>query len=237
MSRIGNTNIQANLSALAQGLRVARFNETSSTQGVTSAPLDRPDASATGSQPAPNTFQQIGLLESTGQQLNTLQSALDAVNENLLAAREALSRNEPAGEAIAKSQDEIARILSNIDRIVSSNDFAGAIDDRNGFSQTPPTLIAENLITGVDRLKFNGYLPEGVESLDVEINVSASAQQGALLLSFGAAALDLTSAADTFTIEIGGVDGSRTLSFSSGTTLSVIRDAINTFTEIGRAHV
>src|SRR5690606_21556818 len=74
---------------------------------------------------------------------------------------------------------------------------------------------------------------------DVVVQVTQSAQVGSLFLSFAGTNLDLAGAgagnqdpARRFVIEIGGVEGSRELSFSSGTTLADFAETINTFTDV-----
>jgi flagellin len=62
--------------------------------------------------------------------------------------------------------------------------------------------------------------------------VTQSAQQAGLYLSMGGSALDLGGATSSFTIEVKGALGSRSLTFTSGTTLENIAKAINSFKDV-----
>jgi flagellin len=63
------------------------------------------------------------------------------------------------------------------------------------------------------------------------MQVTASAQQGGMFLSMGGTSLNIGTGS-SFVVEISGSKGSRELSFSSGTSLSKIVDAINTFSDV-----
>jgi flagellin len=73
-------------------------------------------------------------------------------------------------------------------------------------------------------------LSEG-QTLDVQAVVTTSAQQAGVFLSTNGA-INLGGTGSAFTIEITGALGSRELSFASGTTVSQIVTAINTFTDV-----
>ncbi len=59
-----------------------------------------------------------------------------------------------------------------------------------------------------------------------------SAQQGAVLLSFGGTALDLNDTNGSFTIEVAGALGNRELQFASGNTVTQITAAINAVSDV-----
>ncbi|MCC6677055.1 MAG: flagellin [Phycisphaerales bacterium] len=123
------------------------------------------------------------------------------------------------------NQLQIDSILQTIDRIASSSNFQG-IKLLNGNFDFKTSSVA----TGVAGFKINGAKYSG-SSLDVDVLVTASAQQGGLYLSAGGTAIDLGTGS-SFVIEIAGALGSRELTFGSGTALSDIADAINTFTDV-----
>lgn len=123
------------------------------------------------------------------------------------------------------SQLQVDSILQTIDRLSSSTNFQG-IKLLNGGLDFRLSGIAAGLSdVHINSAKFVG------KSLNVNVNVIASAQQAGLFLSAGGAAIDLDSGS-SLVLDIGGAQGSRQLSFSSGTSLSQIRDAINTFSDV-----
>jgi len=115
------------------------------------------------------------------------------------------------------NQLQIDSILQTIDRLAESTSFQGKKLLNGSFDYDTTGVAATVDSFSVNRAKL-GF----GDTRDVDILVTQSAQQGALVLSFGAVALDLSAADATFVIEIAGSKGSRELSFSS---------------EIGRAHV
>lgn len=124
------------------------------------------------------------------------------------------------------NQLQIDSILQTIDRVASSSNFQG-IKLLNGNFDFKVSGVA----SGVEGFKINGAKYSGA-SLDVDVLVTNSAQQGGLFLSAGGSSLDLGGATSSFVIEIAGALGSRELTFSSTTSLTSIRDAINTFTDV-----
>ncbi|MEN0019414.1 MAG: flagellin, partial [Planctomycetota bacterium] len=79
----------------------------------------------------------------------------------------------------------------------------------------------------INAAKFSG------DSLDVDVVVTQSAQQGQLFLSLGGSTLDFGGAdSGAITFEVTGSEGSRELSFESGTSLTDIVNAINSFEDV-----
>ncbi|MEM1183580.1 MAG: flagellin [Planctomycetota bacterium] len=133
------------------------------------------------------------------------------------------------------NQLQIDSILQTIDRISSATTFQGTKLLNGNFDYETTDIAA-----GVNDFQINGAKFEGA-SLDVNVAITQSAQQGALFLSLGiiggaSTGLDLngtgTTSNSVFSIEIVGSLGSRELSFSSGQTLTQIVNAINTFTDV-----
>ncbi|MFN9971873.1 MAG: hypothetical protein ACK58T_18490, partial [Phycisphaerae bacterium] len=87
-----------------------------------------------------------------------------------------------------------------------------------------------NVNAGISDYKVNAAKYTG-GSLNVDVLVTGSAQQGGMFLSFGASTID-TNTNSQFTIEIGGSVGNRQFTFSSSTSLTNIAGAINTFTSV-----
>ena len=124
------------------------------------------------------------------------------------------------------NQLQIDSILQTIDRISAATSFQG-IKLLNGNFDFQVSGVA----AGVSDYRVNAA-KYGEAAMGVNVLVTQSAQQGGLYLSYGATALDLGGANSQFVIEIGGSLGTRQLTFSSGTSLDSIADAINTFTNV-----
>jgi flagellin len=123
------------------------------------------------------------------------------------------------------NQLQIDSILQTIDRVSSATNFQG-IKLLNGNFDFKTSGVA----AGVSDSKVNGAKFSGA-SLQVDVAVTASAQQGGLFLSAGATTLSVASNS-SFVIEVSGAKGSRELTFANGTTLNTIRDTINSFTDV-----
>ncbi|TVQ31745.1 MAG: flagellin [Phycisphaeraceae bacterium] len=125
------------------------------------------------------------------------------------------------------NQLQIDSILQTIDRVAASTSFQGTRLLNGNFDYTTSNVSGE-----VDSFRVNGAKLGFGETIDVDVVVTQSAQVGGFYLDFGGGALNLGSADDRFVIEVAGVEGSRELSFASGTTLASVVDAINTFTDV-----
>lgn len=123
------------------------------------------------------------------------------------------------------NQLQVDSILQTIDRIASSTSFQGIKLLNGNFD-----FNVSNVATGVTDFRVNGAKFSG-SSLAVDVVVTASAQQAGMFLSFDGSAIDLGTGS-SFTFEVSGSLGSRELTFQSGTSLTSIRDAINTFTDV-----
>ncbi len=125
------------------------------------------------------------------------------------------------------NQLQIDSILQTVDRVAASTSFQGLKLLNGNFDYK-----AEGVSGEVSSYKINGAKLAYEDTLDVDVVVTNSAQVGGFYLSFNGAALDLGGATEQFVIEVAGAEGSRELSFASGTSLTAIADAINTFTEV-----
>jgi flagellin len=125
------------------------------------------------------------------------------------------------------NQLQIDSILQTIDRVASSTNFQG-LKLLNGNFDFQTTGI----VNGVSDIRVNAA-KFSAATLGVDIQVTTSAQQAGLFLSMGATggALDLGTGS-TLVFEVVGSKGSREFSFSSGTTLAKVVDAINTFKDV-----
>ncbi len=122
------------------------------------------------------------------------------------------------------NQLQIDSILQTIDRIASATSFQG-IKLLNGNFDFRVSGVA----TGIADYKINGAKFAG-SSLNVNVQITTSAQQAGLYLSFGATSIDLS--AGFFVFEVAGSKGARELAFTSGTTTSSIAAAINSFKDV-----
>lgn len=123
------------------------------------------------------------------------------------------------------NQAQVDSILQTIDRIANSTSFQGVqlLNGNLGFRTS-------NVNAGVAAFQINAAKFSGAYQ-NVNVLVTGSAQKGGAFLSFGANAITTTTGSQ-FTIEVGGVSGTRQLTFSSGTTLANIANAINSFTSL-----
>jgi flagellin len=125
------------------------------------------------------------------------------------------------------NQLQIDSILQTIDRVSSATSFQGKKLLNGNLDYTTTNIDSE-----VSGFKVNGAKLGFGETRDVDVLVTQSAQVGGMVMRFGGNNLDLTDADATFTIEVSGNEGSRELSFSSGTTLADVASTINSFTDV-----
>ncbi|MBL0927924.1 MAG: flagellin [Phycisphaerales bacterium] len=131
------------------------------------------------------------------------------------------------------NQLQIDSILQTIDRVSAATSFQGAKLLNGNFDYKTKSVngVVNNFRVNGAKLQFNG-------TQDVNVVVTGSASVGGYVLSFGSANINLGGAGATdgansrFVIEVGGAKGSRELSFASGTSVSTIRDTINSFTDV-----
>jgi len=116
---------------------------------------------------------------------------------------------------------EIDAMLAGISTLMEQ------VPARAGVAMTPRVQVVE-LSPDVTGVWLERVWPFW-DSMDVWIDVQASARLGGLLLSMAGHQIDLGSSSSAFTISIGGALGARVLSFASGTTLVDIAIAIRSF--------
>jgi flagellin len=123
-------------------------------------------------------------------------------------------------EEIAANQLQVDSILSTINRVSDSTSFQGIKLLNGNFDYLTSGVSA----TAVSALRVNAALiPDGSKP-QVVVGVTQSARTGLITYSG-------TVPAGGATILIGGTKGSQQLSFASGTTVSGVRDAINSVTK------
>ncbi len=173
----------------------------------------------------------IGNAERADQVINIAEGGLQEVS-NLLVELQSLvgqSAND-AGLSLEEkeaNQLQIDSILQTIDRIAGSTSFEG-VKLLNG---TYDFTISGQAATVAD-FTINAAKLETGDTRTVNVLVTASAQHAGLFLSFGAAALNTGGATSQYVIELAGLKGSREFSFASGTALTAVASAVNTFSSV-----
>lgn len=146
------------------------------------------------------------------------------------------------GDAGRRNSDSsLAEIQSRIDSIIGtiSDASAQAVAARQPLNAALPLGYSifrnESITTGA-----SGYakFAPGQEAFGLDVVVTTSAQQAGFLLSFGGTNLNLGGAGafdgvnSEFRFEVSGARGVRELSFASGTQISDIATAINSFSDV-----
>jgi len=124
------------------------------------------------------------------------------------------------------NQLQVDSILQTIDRIAGATSFQG-----NRLLNGNLDYTASNVSDNVADFKINGAKLQFGGTLDVDVVVTQSAQVGGFFLSFGGANIDLGTGS-SFVFEVAGAIGNRELSFASGTALTDIAAAVNTFSDV-----
>jgi len=215
-----NKGLNTSLERLSTGLRINRGKDDPA--GLIASENLRSEKAAIGAA--------IGNAERADQVVNIAEGGLQEINSLLVEIQGLVTQSaNDAGlssEEKEANQLQIDSILQTIDRIAASTSFQGTKLLNGTFDFTVSsvaTTVADYQINAA-KLKFG-------ENRDVDVIVTQSAQNAALFLSLGAAALD-TAATSAFTFELAGSAGSREFSFSSSTSLADIASSVNTFTDV-----
>ncbi len=215
-----NQSLTTSLERLSTGLRINRGKDDPA--GLIASENLRKDMTAIGAavSNAERAEQMVNVAEGGLQEISTLLTELQG-HITTVANSAGLSQEEKEA-----AQLQVDSVLQSIDRIAGSTSFEGMKLLNGNFDYN---------VSGVNQYvtdyKINGAKLEHGGSQAVQVVVTQSAQHGQLLLSMGAAALDL-SAANTFTIEVAGELGARELSFSSSTSVANVITAINTYKDV-----
>ncbi|XHC24497.1 flagellin [Phycisphaerales bacterium ac7] len=216
-----NQSLAGSLERLSTGLRINRGKDDPA--GLIASQNLRAEQSAIGAA--------IKNAERADQVVNIAEGGLNEVSSLLTELQGLLtSTANDAGlsaEEKEANQLQIDSILQTIDRVASATSFQGK-KLLNGNLDYTTTSIDSN----VSGFKVNGAKLGFNETRDVDVLVTQSAQVGGMVMRFGGTNIDLTDADSSFTIEVAGNQGSRELSFSSGTTLTDIAATINSFTDV-----
>ncbi|MFM9958096.1 MAG: flagellin [Phycisphaerales bacterium] len=173
----------------------------------------------------------IGNAERADQVSNIAEGGLDEIS-SLLNEVQGLVTSTANTAGLSREEKEanqlkIDSILQTIDRVSSATSFQGTKLLNGNFD-----YAAGSVNTDVSSFKINGAKLGFGGSLNVDVVVTGSAQVGGFFLSFGGSSIDLSASSAKFTVELAGAKGSRELSFASGTTLTSIAAAVNSFTDV-----
>ncbi len=173
----------------------------------------------------------IGNVERADQVINIAEGGLQEINAQLLELQSLIGQSaNDAGlskEEKEANQLQIDSILQTIDSIASQTSFEGTklLNGTFDFQITGQATTVADFDINAAKIETGG-------SRAVNVIVTGSAQHAGLFVSAGAAALDTGGATSAFVIEVAGSKGSREFTFASGTTLTSVASAVNTFTEV-----
>jgi len=172
----------------------------------------------------------MGNAQRAEQVVNVAEGGLQEINALLLEVQSLVgqSANEAgvSPEEKEANQLQIDSILQTIDRVANSTSFQGSKLLNGNFDYT-----TSNVATELDDVNIrSARISDTADAyLDVTVDVTQSAQTGAVFLSTTGT---LENAGNgSITIEITGNDGVQQFTFASGSTQANIIDAINTFSE------
>jgi flagellin len=228
--RVLNSNNQAlntSLERLSTGLRINRGKDDPA--GLIASQNLRAEKAAIGSA--------ISNAERADQVVNIAEGGLNEVS-SLLTDLQSLVTSSANDAGLSREEKEanqlqIDSILQTIDRVASSTSFQGTKLLNGTFDYQTSGIDAS-----VNSFRVNGAKLEFNGQREVDVVVTASAQLGGFVLSFGGDNLNLGGAGGTdgadeqFVIEVSGNLGSRELSFASGTTVADVISTINSFTDV-----
>jgi len=215
-----NQSLNTSLERLATGVKINRGKDDPA--GLIASENLRSEIRATNSaiSNAERADQVVNIAEGGLQDVSSLLNELQGLVTST-ASKAGLSASEKKA-----NQLQVDSILQTIDRISGATSFQG-IKLLNGNLDFKTSGIA----SGISDLRINAAKYTG-DSLSINVNVTQSAQQAGLFLSMGGSSIDLGGATSSFVVEVRGSLGARELSFSSGTKLSAIVAAVNTFKDV-----
>lgn len=169
--------------------------------------------------------------ERADQVVNIAEGGLQEVSSLLNGLQALVTQTANTGglsqEELEANQLQIDSILQTIDRVASATSFQG-LKLLNGNMD----YETANITSAITSFSVHGAKLSFGETRDVDVLVTQSAQVAGLLLSFAGNNIDLGGATNSFVVEVGGSQGSRELTFASGTTLDDIAAAINSFSDV-----
>jgi flagellin len=216
-----NRTVNTTLERLSTGLRINRGKDDPA--GLIASENLRAEKAALTSAigNAERTDQLVNIAEGGLQELSSLLTDLKSL-VTATANSAGLSQEEKQA-----NQLQIDSILQTVDRLADSTNFQGVKLLNGNFDFT-----TSNVSAGVTDFRVNSAKLTRGQNLAVQALVTNSAQQGTLFLSTNGNLNLGGGGSGLFTIEVTGNQGSRELSFASGTTRQQMVDAINTYTSV-----
>ena len=215
-----NNSLGQSLARLSTGLRISRGKDDPA--GLIASENLRSEKAGIGAA--------LKNAERADQVVNIAEGGLQEVS-SLLTELQGLLTTSANDAGLADSEKEanqlqIDSILQTIDRVAGATAFQGSKLLNGNFDYQVTSVNA-----GVSDINVRGAKFDGA-SQAVEAIITQSAQQGAVLLSFGGTSLDLNDTNGSFTIEIAGEVGNRELQFASGNTVAQVTAAINAVSDV-----
>lgn len=215
-----NKSLGTSLERLSTGLRISRGKDDPA--GLIASENLRAEKSAINAA--------IGNSERADQVVNIAEGGLQEIS-SLLTELQGLLTTSANDAGLADSEKEanqlqIDSILQTIDRVAGATSFQGTKLLNGNFDYQ-----VSNVNAGVSDIDVRGAKFDGANQ-NVSAIVTASAQKGGLVLSFGATSIDLSGYAGQFTFEVAGTLGNRELQFASGTAIADISAAINSVSDV-----
>lgn len=224
---LNNTAQQSSLERLSTGLRINRGKDDPA--GLIASQNLRSEMAGLS--------KAISNAERADQVVNIAEGGLSEVSQLVIELQRLITETaNTAGlsrEEREANQLQIDSILQTIDRVASATSFQGAKLLNGNLDYT-----TSNVSDSVNQFRVNGAKLEFNGTQDVNVLVTGSAQVGGFLLSFGSTNINLGGSGEAdgadsqFVIEIAGAQGARELSFASGTSVSDMVSAINSFTNV-----
>lgn len=179
----------------------------------------------------------IANAERADQVVNIAEGGLDEVSGLLNELQSLITQTaNDAGLSVEEkeaNQLQIDSIIQTIDRVAAATSFQGLklLNGGLDFSSDNVNSNVKSFSVFGAKLNFNG-------TRNVDVLVTGSAQTAGFFMSMGGATINLggAGAADgansTFVVEVSGSLGTREFSFASGTALTDIAGAVNSFTDV-----
>jgi len=223
-SRLGRTNRELNLrlERLSTGLRINRGRDDPA--GMIISERIRSDIAGID--------QAINNADRASSVTATTEASLAEVGELLNTIRslvvEAANTGANSQEEREANQLQIDSAIDSITRISNTASFGGLrlLDGSRGF--TTSSVVASAI--SMAQVK-NALFPPNAGAVNVDVDVLASAQRGALFFDANSQAVP-GQLASSMTLEIAGEVGVTTLQFTSGQQLADVAAAVNSLTEV-----
>lgn len=207
--RVNQGDLTSRLERLSTGLRINRGKDDPA--GLIASETLRNEIGAIR-QAIENSERAINVVSTAEGALNEVSTLLQQVQGLVV---EIANRGALTDEEINANQLEIDSILSSIDRIANTASFGGSklLDGSRAYTTASADSDALAHIS-----LFSARVPEG-SSRSIAVEVTQSAERGTLAF--------IGRSTSAVTVEIGGIDGTDTISFASGTSLASVVTSIN----------